>query len=75
MPKMPFFSMKSMILSALVIALSIVVVGCHGDDSAPTNTKNSTYIDSGQSAADKIGQDRENAHRARLPGKGVGGGN
>ena len=33
---------------------------------APTNTGNSKYIDTGNTAADKIGADRARAHR-RLP--------
>ena len=51
-------------------AFSLLIGGCSKADDAPTNTKDSKYIDSGQTAADKIGADRARAHR--LPGGGKG---
>jgi hypothetical protein len=55
---------KSIVLLCVIIGTSILVVaGCTGD-SQPTNTKNSQYIGSGDTAADKIGLQRK---KARLP--------
>jgi hypothetical protein len=57
-------------LVGAVLGLSaMLVVGCHGSDSAPTNTAHSTYNNKGQSAADLIGAARAN-RRPMDRGKG-----
>ena len=63
-------TVKMLVLTGLALAISgIVTAGCSGGGSdAPTNTANSKYNDSGQTAADKIGADRAKAHKRLPPG-------
>jgi len=65
-------ALKRMAFWTVIGLFGLSVVGCHGNDDAPTNTANSEYISGGKSAADKVGAERASAHRPRLPGKGVG---
>ena len=59
------FNMR-LIYVALTALSGVLVAGCHGaDDDAPTNTKNSQYMDKGDTAADKIGAQRAAGHRLR----------
>jgi hypothetical protein len=63
------------ILLVLGVATALSSAGCNGGgDTAPTNTKGSEYINTGDTSADKVGADRAAAHRPRLPGKGATGG-
>jgi hypothetical protein len=53
---------------AALLLVTVLGTGCNGGDTTPTNTKNSQYINSGQTAADKIGAGR--LARPRLPHAG-----
>ncbi len=58
-----------MLLAGLVVGVAgMAITGCGDKEPAPTNTSNSKYIDTGNTAADKIGADRARAHRRLPPG-------
>ena len=61
-----------LLLSVVVLGIAgTLISGCSGGGSdAPTNTGKSQYIDSGKTAADKIGAERARAHQ-RLPQGGA----
>ena len=51
-----------MLLAGLVVGVAgMAITGCGDKEPAPTNTSNSKYIDTGNTAADKIGADRARA--------------
>ena len=60
------FSLSMLLLGLTVGVTGLACMGCGEKEPAPTNTGNSKYIDTGNTAADKIGADRARAHR-RLP--------
>ena len=65
-------TLKKHAIWAAIGLLGLSTFGCSGGatDAAPTNTSSSTYNNSGQTAADKIGAARAKAH-GRLPPKGM----
>jgi len=58
---------KGVVLASTLVGVAGFTSGCSGSGSdAPTNTANSKYNDTGQTAADKIGAERAK-HRHTPP--------